>query len=196
VSNGSVPESDDPSVADAKRSLRRSAKANRQSTSIDHERVRAAVRLFLDRHVDGWTVTFDALPGEPDLGPLFSDEPARMLALTRTPGTGFDLSIHDGRGPRERHRFGYEQPMVEAPIVSIGDIGAVLVPGLAFDRYGGRLGFGAGYYDRFLVRLPDDVIRIGVSDGFIVDRVPTGPFDVAMTHLATEAGVVRLPLDR
>ncbi len=196
VNDRSTPESDDLSVAASKRSLRRVAKANRDSLAIDHERVRAAVRRFLDGRVTGWVVTFDPLPGEPDLGPLFTDDPPRLLALTRTPSVGYELSIHDGRGPREHHSFGYEQPTDEAPIVPIGDIGAVLVPGLAFDRFGGRLGFGAGYYDRFLARLPTEVARIGVSDGFIVDRVPTGPLDVAMTHLATEAGVVQLPLGR
>ena len=75
-------------------------------------------------------------------------------------------------------------------------IAAVLVPGLAFDRHGGRLGFGAGYYDRFLARLDFSVPRIGVSDGFIVDRIPVESFDIPMTHLATEAGVMELPLGR
>lgn len=155
----------------------------------------AGLRRFLDSlDLEGWVVVFDAMPGEPDLSALFADEPARSLALTRTPKTGRILSVHDGRAPRETHRYGYSQPVAEAALVPDAEISAVLVPGLAFDRVGGRLGFGAGYYDRFLSRLSPDVLRIGISDGFIVDRVPTGPHDVSMTHLASEAGVMKLPL--
>ena len=181
---------------DLKADLRRRAKTNRASLIVDHGRLCQALRRFFDTaELSGWIVAFDAMPGEPDVGALFDDEPHRRLALTRTPETGRVLSLHDGRGPRETHRFGYTQPLADAPIIPDNQVSAVLVPGLAFDRVGGRLGFGAGFYDRFLSRLAPDVLRIGVSDGYIVDRVPTDTHDVAMTHLATEAGVMRLPLD-
>lgn len=182
--------------ADNKAQLRRRAKANRSSLSVDHARLCTALRRFLDaRNLDGWIVVFDPMPDEPDVSALFDDTPSRRLALTRTPDTGRILSVHDGRAPRERHRFGYTQPVADAPSVADQNISAVLVPGLAFDRVGGRLGFGAGFYDRFLSRLAPEVLRIGVSDGFVVDRVPTDTHDVAMTHLASEAGVMQLPLE-
>lgn len=181
--------------ADSKASLRRRATVNRAALRIDHDRICTGLRRFLDsRDLGGWIVTFDALPGEPDLVALFDDRPPRRLALTRTPDAGHRLSVHDGRGPRERHRYGFSQPTAAAAVVPDHEIGAVLVPGLAFDRSGGRLGFGVGYYDRFLDRLDAGVLRVGVSDGFIVDRIPTEDHDVRMTHLATEAGVMRLPL--
>lgn len=183
-------------MPDFKADLRRRAQANRASLTVDHGRLCAGLRRFFDPlDLDGWIVVFDAMPDEPDVRALFSDTPHRKLALTRTPATGRILSVHDGRGQREAHRFGYSQPTVNVPIVDDDDISAVLVPGLAFDRVGGRLGFGAGFYDRFLARLAPDVLRIGVSDGFIVDRVPTEDHDVMMTHLASEAGVMRLPLE-
>jgi len=192
-----VDSEDEVAIADAKNDLRRRAKANRASLQIAHHRVCVGIRRFLDHtEHDGWVVSFDPMPGEPDLRPLLDDRPRRSVALTRTPTEGFDLTVHDARGPTVTHRFGYEQPAPEAPPIADADIAVVLVPGLAFDRRGGRLGFGAGYYDRFLARLDPAVLRIGVSDGFIVDRVPTDDLDVAMTHLATEIGVVPLPLDR
>ncbi|MEZ5340511.1 MAG: 5-formyltetrahydrofolate cyclo-ligase [Acidimicrobiales bacterium] len=80
------------------------------------------------------------------------------------------------------------------PRVDDAAIGVVLVPALAFDRSGQRLGWGAGYYDRLLSRLGPDVVRVGVSDGFIVDSIPSEPHDCVMDFLATEAGVMRLPL--
>lgn len=189
----------EPEIAEAKRALRQRAKANRRSLVVAHHRISVGIRRFLDQRMvedrTGWVVTFDPMPGEPDLRELFDDRPLRRLALTRTPPDGHELSIHDGRGPQEEHRFGYRQPVVDAPLVTDDEIAAVLVPGLAFDRHGGRLGFGGGYYDRFLSRLDPSVLRIGVSDGFIVERIPVDTFDVPMTHLATEIGVVKLPLD-
>lgn len=69
-------------------------------------------------------------------------------------------------------------------------IDAVLVPGLAFDRAGRRLGRGGGFYDRFLLRLPAATLTIGVAyDGQIVDQVPFDPHDrrvdVVVTPSAT-----------
>jgi len=181
--------------SDPKAELRRRALTNRAGLSVDHARLCAGLRRFFDSlDPDGWVVTFDAMPGEPDVAALLDDQPHRQLALTRTPATGRVLSVHDARAPRESHPYGYTQPVADTPVVPDDEIAAVLVPGLAFDRVGGRLGFGAGFYDRFLSRLRPDVLRIGVSDGFIVDRVPTDAHDVPMTHLASEAGVMRLPL--
>lgn len=185
----------DASRLDQKAEVRRRALANRAGLTVDHPRVCAALRRFFDSlDLDGWIVVFDAMPGETDVSALFNDQPPRRLALTRTPTTGRVLSVHDGRAPREPHGYGYTQPVADAPVVPDDEISAVLVPGLAFDRLGGRLGFGAGFYDRFLSRLHPEVLRIGVSDGFIVDRLPVDEHDVSMTHLASEAGVMRLPL--
>ncbi len=80
--------------------------------------------------------------------------------------------------------------MADAPELPLEEIGAVLVPGVLFNRRGGRLGHGAGYYDRLLPRLPAAAILIGVTtEGRLVDELPTGAHDVRMTHLATETGV-------
>jgi 5-formyltetrahydrofolate cyclo-ligase len=65
-----------------------------------------------------------------------------------------------------------------------------LVPGMLFDRTGGRLGHGAGYYDRLLPGLGPTVPRVGVvPTALVVDALPCEAHDVPMTHLATEAGV-------
>jgi 5-formyltetrahydrofolate cyclo-ligase len=159
-------------------------------------RIRAGLARFIGTLDDGWIVLFDPLPGEPDLGPLVDLLPDRLFALTRTPPTGRMLTAHSARGPLERHPYGFCQPMADAPQIAIDEVVAVCVPGLAFDRRGGRLGFGAGYYDRFLATVPPEALRIGVSDGFIVERIPTDEHDVTMTHLATEIGVMALPLVR
>lgn len=194
-SNGAT---DRASIAEAKDELRARAKRNRASLGVDSLRICFGLRHFLRSAPEGWVVAFSALPGEPELDRLIAaSRPAGDVgpfALTRTPEEGRLLTVHPFDAPREQHRFGFSQPTADAPIVPDADIAVVLVPGLAFDRRGGRLGFGAGYYDRFLSRLGADTLFVAVSDGFIVEKVPTDTHDVTMTHLATEAGVVALPL--
>ena len=173
------------------------AKANRAGLTIDHGRVALAIRRHFERHpVVGWIVGYDALPGEPNITSLFTENWAEF-ALTRTPvddGTesSRELTLHPHDAEQETHRYGFRQPVADAVQLSMADVGAVLVPGLAFDMSGTRLGHGAGYYDRFLARLDPEVSRIGVSDGYIVSRLPVDDHDVPMTHLATEAGVMKL----
>ncbi len=184
-------------VAAEKAELRARAKKNRAGVQIDHRRVQVGLARFLTGAPAGWVVGFSALKGEPDLSGLLSGDIAQGIgpfALTRTPPTGFDLTVHPADAERELHRYGFSQPVADSRHIADADLAVVLVPGLAFDRQGGRLGFGAGYYDRFLGRLDDSVLRVGVSDGFVVDVVPSDEHDVAMTHLATEIGVVPLPL--
>ena len=66
-----------------------------------------------------------------------------------------------------------------------GDFDLIIVPGVAFDRKGNRLGRGRGYYDRFLCQHLD-VKRIGICFDFqLVDEVPAEPFDIQMDEVLT-----------
>ena len=87
--------------------------------------------------------------------------------------------------------FGIPEPAVGAAVLSPEDINCVLVPGVAFDRRGARLGFGKGYYDRFLCRLPAATHVCGLAFSLqIVDHVSDMPHDVRMQSLVTEQGVL------
>ena len=86
-------------------------------------------------------------------------------------------------------RHGLREPK-ERFIISTELIDIVLVPGLAFDTSGGRLGRGGGFYDRFLslVRPP---LSIGVAfDEQMVDRLALEPHDCLLTAIATPTGLV------
>lgn len=77
------------------------------------------------------------------------------------------------------------------PAVVPEEIDLVLVPGVAFDRRGYRLGFGHGYYDRFLPGLPERVRRVGLAfSGQVVEAVPADPWDVPLHGFVTEDGVI------
>ncbi|HEY0793645.1 MAG TPA: 5-formyltetrahydrofolate cyclo-ligase [Chthoniobacterales bacterium] len=69
----------------------------------------------------------------------------------------------------------------------------VVVPGLAFDLTGHRVGWGAGYYDRYLARLPRDTRTIGVGFGpQLVDRLPHEPHDVVLRQILTDEEYIGL----
>lgn len=69
-------------------------------------------------------------------------------------------------------------------------IDLVLVPLLAIDKHGTRLGYGAGYYDGFLSKIPSSTPKIGLlADGFNVCSLPKDPWDVALDGFISEKGI-------
>lgn len=89
-------------------------------------------------------------------------------------------------------RHGVREPAAGTPIVPIQDVRVVLVPGVAFDVHGARLGRGGGFYDRFLERLAPGSIRIGVGfERRVVDRLPVHPWDQMLDMLVTEQAIRR-----
>ncbi len=104
------------------------------------------------------------------------------------------ITLHPYASDRERHALGFEQPIAAAPQVDPGTVDVALVPGLAFDRSGTRLGRGGGHYDRLLATLRPDALIVGITPAALVlDRLPRESHDRPMTHLATEQGVGRVP---
>jgi 5-formyltetrahydrofolate cyclo-ligase len=79
-----------------------------------------------------------------------------------------------------------------SPIDPAG-IDVVLVPGAVFDGNGGRLGYGGGYYDRFLAHDAPRALRIGLAfEMQVIDRVPVLDHDVKMHYLITEQMIRRM----
>jgi len=143
---------------------------------------------FLE-HIGGSLLFYRAMPTELQLDSLADQLGWDRFLTTRTPETG-PLTVHPATGSMELHRFGYMQPVEAAETVPLNSVSVTLVPALAMDTRGNRLGHGAGYYDELLSRLPSDCLRIGVTtERFIFDELPTESHDVPMTHLASEAGV-------
>lgn len=81
-------------------------------------------------------------------------------------------------------RFGLREPA--GPAVALRDLAAFLLPGLAFDRAGNRLGWGHGHYDATLAAAPG-ALRVGLAFACqVVDRVPSEPHDARLHVLITE----------
>jgi len=86
--------------------------------------------------------------------------------------------------------FDIPEPAESAVLVKPEDIDFAIVPGLAFDRQGGRIGKGAGYYDRYLRKCR--AVKCGVCfDDMLIDRLPMGENDVPMDIVLTDKVLIR-----
>lgn len=85
-------------------------------------------------------------------------------------------------------RFGLREPAPEShPLVELAAIEAFVVPGLAFDRGGWRIGWGRGHYDATLAAARPDSLRVGVGfDCQVVDELPHEPHDMRLHYVITE----------
>jgi 5-formyltetrahydrofolate cyclo-ligase len=116
--------------------------------------------------------------------PLSQPEHSQMLAIILTE-TGHDLApgykgIPEPLPPWEPDRF--------MPPTSID---VAIIPGAVFDRCGHRLGYGGGFYDRFLAQAAPQAIRIGLAFSCqVVDQLPSLAHDVPMDLVITEQEVL------
>lgn len=86
-------------------------------------------------------------------------------------------------------KFGILEP-IETMNIAYKNIDVVLVPGIAFDIEGHRVGYGFGYYDKFLAKVPK-AVKIGLAFDFqIVDKIPREQHDVPVDIIVTEKRVV------
>ncbi|HZD24359.1 MAG TPA: 5-formyltetrahydrofolate cyclo-ligase [Acidimicrobiia bacterium] len=156
--------------------------------------VSAAVveRLFelMSARIPGTVSAFLAMEGEVDVSPLFSRLPGWRWVLPRVEADR-SLTFRDRDVPREIHRFGMSQPIDAGPVIPVHEIDVMLTPGLAFDRHGGRLGNGGGFYDRVLSRRRSDSVAIGVTiTARVFDEVPMDDHDQRVDRVVTEFEII------
>lgn len=138
----------------------------------------------------GAIAVYRAIDSEVELDSLFVDSgaPDRRVCYPRC-GEARSLAFVPVSSSTRWRRgvFGIQEP--EGPSIPVTELDLVVVPVVAFDRIGHRIGYGAGYYDRALAAF--NGIAIGVA--FEAQRVPVVPFvdtDVPLEAVVTEKGVM------
>lgn len=190
-------------LAASKRELRRQISARRRSA--DPARASAAAALVAEAVVATAEfraapalALYAALPEELSTDELF----ARTTAAAKPcffprcmPATALEFVAISAWEDLEPGRYGVREPRATLAANALPSGTLVIVPGVAFDSAGNRLGQGKGYYDR---AFPSDDGRcrvlFGVGFAFqLVESIPVGEFDRRMDAVVTEQGILRVP---
>ncbi len=129
----------------------------------------------------GAVMAFVGMRSEPDTDPLLARLRAAGQRVLLPRVDGRDLIVCDGDGPMATSRFGVSEP--QGPALDPAIIEFVVVPGLAFTADGRRLGYGGGFYDRFLPGLRG-VPNAGVCfTEQLLDELPVDAHDVRVDRV-------------
>jgi 5-formyltetrahydrofolate cyclo-ligase len=187
-------------ISNEKAELRVAAQARRDELPADARKAAAetiAARKF-PLAIKPGTISSGFMPLKSEINPLpfmqkLAEQGAR-LALPAIAGRGKPLIMRawEFGAPLDRGQWGIREPKPDAPEV---DPDILLVPLLAFDRAGFRLGYGAGYYDMTIHRLRalKPVIAVGIAFAAQeVPKIPTTPRDERLDLVLTEREVIDL----
>jgi 5-formyltetrahydrofolate cyclo-ligase len=187
----------DEEASRQKSKLRRECLGFRKTLGAE---IRAQASLAICARIEAWSVfqqsqtilSYMPIKSEVDLTPLLARHPQKRWALPRIiPEESHSMVFHEYDPDRIiRHSFGMAEPSPDSPVIHPAEIELALVPGVAFDRRGFRLGYGGGYFDRFLENFQ------GVSAGIVfqallLGAVPRAAHDIAMQWVVTEDGVFK-----
>ncbi|MBE0447039.1 MAG: 5-formyltetrahydrofolate cyclo-ligase [Actinobacteria bacterium] len=111
-----------------------------------------------------------------------TDTKTKNLALRR---------VHDLKN-LQLNQYGIPEPVPESTVHhDYNEVDLVIVPGVVFDRYGQRIGYGGGYYDRFLNRIDPSVPRVSIAfEEQIVPEIPAESHDLPVDKIITEERVI------
>ena len=183
-------------IAEEKARLRRETRAFLSQLSPQARRARdeALFQVFLslpELRAAETVFLFHGIPGrEPDTARLFPLLAAmgKRIALPRmTPGYTLTLHYHDPAVPLHPTSFGLLEPDPALPTVAPSQIQLALIPALRYDRRGFRLGYGGGYYDRWLSDYQG--LSVGLCPkALLLSTLPRSPYDLPVSLVLTEDG--------
>lgn len=181
-----------PDIVASKEALRREMRARRVTTE---ERATTSTALCERLHaLDCWqqaraVLFFAPLSDEPDISPSIQRalSEGKLTALLRFKPREHlfePVKIEDAARDLLPGHFGVREPVAHCPVVPMNRLDLLLVPGLAFDLRGRRLGRGKGFYDRLLATAHGT--KCGICfDWQIVEAVPVEAHDAALNCIVT-----------
>lgn len=181
-----------------KTELRASLKAKRMSLAPEEklrrdEKIQHRFMNLWQYRECGMLLTYVSTPQEIDTHVLIKQSLLRgktVLAPRCVPGTrSMDFCLITSFEQLVPGSFGVLEPDCECEIVSDFSGALCVVPGLSFDKQGFRLGYGKGYYDRFLACFSGTAAGFAYSD-FLVPELPAGRYDRAVSFVITEKDIV------
>ncbi|MFH1095658.1 MAG: 5-formyltetrahydrofolate cyclo-ligase [Candidatus Micrarchaeota archaeon] len=130
---------------------------------------------------------------------LINREIMREKKTLCLPMTRQEEGVMEAGGARDldglvKSAFGTLEPdPKDAEVIEAGKIDFVLVPGLAFDKKGRRLGYGMGYYDKFLKKVRADCAKVGLAyEGQMLKEIVPEAHDVPMDYVVTEKRALKI----
>ncbi len=139
----------------------------------------------------GSLLLYYPIKGEPDLTPLFYAiiSEGRRLILPKVSGNDMRLITVEDPSQLRKGAYGIPEPS-SGQETEPSDVDLAVVPGIAFDRKGYRVGFGKGYYDRLLKKV--SAPKVGVAYSFqVLESVPRDEWDEPVDVVVTENEVIR-----
>ena len=113
----------------------------------------------------------------------------KEVALPRVCGEFMQFYHYDRSTRMQKSSMGIEEPEGDTPIIPGRDL--MIMPGMAFDRNRNRIGYGGGFYDRYLQKYPQ-IITIAVAFGFqIFEEIPSEITDIRPQMIITEKEILR-----
>jgi 5-formyltetrahydrofolate cyclo-ligase len=136
---------------------------------------------------------YASVPGEAPTEALLEDCFLREIAVLLPRVNGEELELREVRGMDALvpGAFGIREPGGATRVATPTETDCVLIPGVAFDATGGRVGRGRGFYDRLLARIPN-VPRIALAwEWQLLEQVPVDSRDAKMDWLITPERILR-----
>jgi 5-formyltetrahydrofolate cyclo-ligase len=124
---------------------------------------------------------------EPDLSPLFEDN-SRRWGFSRCVGKSLEWHLVRSSALLQMNAYGIKEPLPNTPKIEAKHVDLILVPAVACDRRGYRLGYGGGYYDRlFSSSKWQNIPKIGIVFDFAyLSELPNDPWDKKLNFVCTE----------
>jgi len=134
------------------------------------------------------------LPGEVDIWPLFEDSlraGKRVFLPRHSDGIYSACEVTNPAEELQMGRFGIREPIDTCPEIGLNRLDFVLVPGIAFDLHGRRLGRGKGYYDQLLADVRGRICGVAFDEQ-IVPEIPVEPHDILVNCILTPTRWIEL----